>query len=276
MINVKQFLQNINFNPSKKMGQNFLINDQVIQSICNHFPHLKNYNSIIEIGPGLGAITSFLVKTNKKIVAVELDKRLYDYLHKTFSHYHNLKLINNDFLELDLNNQEICPPNTLIFANIPYSITSPIILKCLASSNIKTLYIMLQKEVADKWNYKLTSNRNAFSNIINYYYELTKVLDIKKTTFFPMPKVDSVMVVLDKKTNEKYDSNFFRFIQMFFTHKRKKIINNIPFCINKKNFILLLVKLGYDINIRPEVLTYNDWKWLYDNLKNEIKSICKD
>ena len=150
MINVKQFLQNINFNPSKKMGQNFLINDQVIQSICNHFPHFKNYNSIIEIGPGLGAITSFLVKTNKKIVAVELDKRLYDYLHKTFSHYHNLKLINNDFLELDLNNQEICPPNTLIFANIPYSITSPIILKCLASSNIKTLYIMLQKEVADK------------------------------------------------------------------------------------------------------------------------------
>ena len=276
MIDVKKFLQDINFNPSKKMGQNFLIDKQVIYEICNHIPNLSKYSSIIEIGPGLSAITSFLVRTSKKIFAIELDKRLCDYLHKRFGQFPNLKIINDDFLEIDLNKYGLCLNDVLVFANIPYSITSPIILKCLSNFNIKTLYIMIQKEVANKWDYQSTSSRNALSNILNYYFVLTKVLDISRNAFFPIPKVDSTMVILDKRSNEKYDCNFYNFIQMFFFHKRKKIINNSPFCINKKKFIELLTKLGYDVNIRPEVLAYNHWKWLYDNFKNEIKSICKD
>lgn len=276
MINLKQFLQNINFHPSKKMGQNFLINDQVIEKICNHIPDLTKFSSIIEIGPGLGSITSFLIRTNKKIVAIELDKRLYEYLYKKFNNTPNLELINDDFLEIDLDQSGLCSSKTLVFANIPYSITSPIVLKCLNTFNIKTLYIMVQKEVATKWNYKFKSSRNAFTNIINYYFQLTKVLDISKNAFFPIPNVDSAMIILDKKTDKKYDNNFYKFVQMFFFHKRKKLINNIPFFINKNKFIKLLDKLGYDINIRPEVISCNNWKWLYDNFKNEIKSICKD
>ncbi|XQP55835.1 MAG: 16S rRNA (adenine(1518)-N(6)/adenine(1519)-N(6))-dimethyltransferase RsmA [Mycoplasmoidaceae bacterium] len=267
MSNIKQILKNKKFLPSKKMGQNFLSNQIIIDEICEHIPDLSNYDCILEIGPGLGAITQYLVQTNKPLICIELDKRLYADLKIKFKQYNNLQLINNDFLEVDLDSITKQYKHIIVIANIPYSITTPIVLKCLSFNKIKTLYIMVQKEVADKWVYTKTSNRNAATNIINYYFDMKKVMLIKNTNFVPAPKVDSAMVLLNKKINESYDPEFYKFMRPFFLAKRKKLLNNLPPHITKANILPTLQQLGFDANVRAEELDYKDWKKLYNIFK---------
>ena len=263
MANIKQILKQKKFFPSKKMGQNFLSDINAINKICDNLPDLSKYDCVIEIGPGLGAITSFLVEKSSKLICIELDKRLYADLKTKFSRHKNLKIINDDFLELDL--QTLCSQfkKVIVVANIPYSITTPIILKSLSFNKIKALYIMVQKEVADKWVYSKTSNRNASTNIINYYFDVKRVLNIKNTCFVPAPKVDSSMVLLKRKNDEEYDHNFYDFMKPFFLAKRKKLLNNIPKGIDKEKLTSFLEKLGFDNNVRSEQLTYEDWKKIY-------------
>lgn len=263
MDNIKQLLKNNKFLPSKKMGQNFLSNPIVIDEICEKIPSLNPYDCILEIGPGLGAITEYLVSTNKNLICVELDKRLFHHLKEKFNKHQNLTLVNNDFLEMDVDKTLSDYKNVIVIANIPYSITTPIILKCLSCNKIQTLYIMVQKEVANKWIYSKTGNRNASTNIINFYYNMCKVMDIKNTSFVPAPKVDSSMVLLNRKNNSKYDPNFYKFIKQFFLSRRKKLLNNLPKSINKDDVIKYLVKFGYDQNVRPEILNYNQWLEMY-------------
>ncbi len=267
MADLKTTLKQTKFVPSKKMGQNFLVDSNITQGIVDNLPDLKAYDCILEIGPGFGAITKHLVQLKKQIVCIELDKRLYDNLTQKFKNCSNLKLVNDDFLQLDLNKVLASFKKVIVIANIPYSITTPIILKALAFNKIKTLYIMVQKEVANKWIYKKTSNRNASTNIINYYFDFKKILDIKNTCFVPSPKVDSSMVLLIKKNNKKYDPKFYQFMRPFFLFKRKKILNNLPKNINKNAFINCLKSLGYDENIRAEVLNYTDWEKIYNTFK---------
>ena len=139
MDNIKKFLKRNKFLPSKKMGQNFLSNPMVIADICDNIPDLDSFDCILEIGPGLGAITEYLVNTNKPVIGVELDKRLYADLKSKFKKQTNLTLVNNDFLEIDLSELTKKYKSVIVIANIPYSITTPIILKCLSFSKIKTL-----------------------------------------------------------------------------------------------------------------------------------------
>lgn len=150
MDSVKQILKNKKFFPSKKMGQNFLTDSNIISKIYDNIPNLDDYDCILEVGPGLGAITNFLVKTGKPVVCVELDKRLYADLKTKFNNVKNLTLINNDFLEVNLDNLCKKYDSVILIANIPYSITTPIVVKALSFNKIKQLYIMVQKEVADK------------------------------------------------------------------------------------------------------------------------------
>ena len=267
MDNIRKILKNKKFLPSKKMGQNFLSNPIVIDEICERIPDLSQYDCILEIGPGLGAITEYLVTVNKPLICVELDKRLYADLKHKFKDCKNLQLINNDFLELDLETITKSYKNIIVIANIPYSITTPIILKCLSFYKIKTLYIMVQKEVADKWIYSKTSNRNASTNIINYYFDIHKIMTIKNIHFVPIPKVDSAMVVLNRKTNETYDPQFYSFMKPFFLAKRKKLLNNLPPNIDKSKLQSILIELGFDNNVRAEQLDYNHWKKLYNIFK---------
>ena len=185
---INKTLNKKNFFPSKKMGQNFLTNTEVINNICENIPDLSSYDCVIEIGPGFGAITSHLVCVCPHLICIELDKRLHAELKTKFLNKKNIELINDDFLKIDL--QKICKPykRIMIIANIPYSITTPIILKCLSFYKIKTLYIMVQKEVADKWIYSKTSNRNASTNIINYYFD-NRVLVNKLLIYWQYPLI---------------------------------------------------------------------------------------
>lgn len=267
MSSLSQQLKKKKFYPSKKMGQNFLNDRNIIQKICDNMPDLSSYDCVIEIGPGLGAITNNLSLKAKHLICVELDKRLYAQLKPKFKSFKNVEIINDDFLEVDLERMCSKYKTIIVVANIPYSITTPIILKCLSFNKIKTLYIMVQKEVAEKWIYSKKSNRNASTNIINYYYEVNKIMNIKNTCFVPPPKVDSSMVILQRKNQEKYNPKLYSFIRPFFLAKRKKLLNNLAPQINKEKLIKFLKDLGYDSNVRSEELTYTDWKKIYLEFK---------
>lgn len=267
MENIKSILKHKKFLPSKKMGQNFLSNASIINDICENIPNLDKYDCILEIGPGLGAITQYLINLGKPLICVELDKRLFAELKNKFNEKTNLTLINDDFLDINLNKITKAYNNVIVIANIPYSITTPIIIKCLSFNKIKTLYIMVQKEVANKWVYSKTSNRNASTNIINYYFDIKKIMTIKNTNFTPPPKVDSEMVILNKKNNKTYDPNFYKFIKNFFISKRKKMINNIPSFIKKESLINFLKQKGFNTDIRAEILDYNHWWEMYQIFK---------
>lgn len=263
MDKIKKFLKNNKFLPSKKMGQNFLSNPMVIADICDKIPELDEFDCVLEIGPGLGAITEYLVNTSKPVIAIELDKRLYAGLKSKFKKQPNLTLVNDDFLEVDLSELTKKYRRVIVIANIPYSITTPIILKCLKFNKIKTLYIMVQKEVANKWIYSKTANRNASTNVINYYFDMKKVMIIKNTSFVPAPKVDSAMVLLTKKVDETYDAKFYEFMRPFFLAKRKKLLNNVPANIDKELLIQVLKELGFNSNVRAEELNYDHWMKMY-------------
>lgn len=267
MDNIKQILKKKSFHPSKKMGQNFLSDINVINKICENIPDLSNFDCVIEIGPGLGAITENLVQISPHLICIELDKRLFANLNTKFSSYKNTEIINDDFLDFDLDKKLSNFNNVIVIANIPYSITTPIILKCLRCQKIKTLYIMVQKEVADKWIYSKSSNRNAATNIINYYFDISRTMNIKNTSFVPAPKVDSAMVVLNRKNEEKYDAKFYEFMKPFFLAKRKKMLNNLPTHLNKQELIRILIEFGYDENVRSEQLTYDQWQKIYQRFK---------
>lgn len=263
MQEINNFLKKSNFKPSKKMGQNFLSDHDVIHEIFSYLPNLNKYDCILEIGPGLGAMTNHLIKQNKPVISIELDKRLYAFLVNKFNNNPNLRIINDDFLTVDLDKILSAYKNIIVIANIPYSITTPIVVKCLSYYSIKTLFIMVQKDVAIKWYYDKTTNRNASTNILNYYFNIDKKMDIKNTSFTPPPKIDSSIVQLDKKTTEQYDPNFYKFIKQFFLSKRKTLLNNLPPYINRLEFTSIIQKMGYPTNIRAENLNYNDWKKLY-------------
>lgn len=267
MESVKNFIKKNKFFPSKKMGQNFLSDSLVIESICNNIPNLDEYDCILEIGPGLGAITNYLISTNKPVISIELDKRLYQKIKTTFSGFKNFTVINDDFLETNLDKITTQYHNIIVVANIPYSITTPILLKCLKFNKIQALYIMVQKEVADKLVYSKPSNRNASTNSINYYFDIKKVLSIKKTSFTPQPKVDSFLIFLKRKNQKKYDHNFYLFMRPFFLSKRKKLLNNLPPLIDKNKMMLFLNKLGFNSNTRAEELNYNHWMQIYSEFK---------
>lgn len=260
---VNIFKKQQKFYPSKKMGQNFLVDNSAINKIIDNVPNLYDYDLILEIGPGLGAITDSLVKTQKPVIAIELDKRLFEQINKKFSVYNNFKVINNDVLQVDFDELLNKYKNVIVIANLPYSITTPIVIKCLKQQKISSLYIMVQKEVGDKWDYKIKSNRNASTNILNSFYNIKKCFDIKNTSFNPVPKVDSSMMLLTRKNNSVYDEKFYSFLKTIFLAKRKKLLNNFSNIADKQKMVNILKELSINLNIRAEELQYEDLFQIY-------------
>lgn len=268
MLNKKNNFPIESFHFSKKKGQNFLIDQEKINEIYTCIENLKNYDAILEIGPGFGAITNFLVKQNKPLFCVELDKKIYSYLQKKFNHFNHFNLINDDILNIDLDTLLKKFKCVIVIANIPYNITSLIIIHCLKSLRIKTMYLMVQYEVADKLcNYHKNHNRNAFVNIVNYYCEIKKIFDLSPSSFFPQPKVNSSYIVMRKKIKKEYDDNFYKFIKTLFIAKRKKLLNNLPNFITKEKMINWLINNKINLNVRAEELDYSILLKMYKELK---------
>ena len=189
---------------NKDLGQNFLINNEVVENIVNS-SEISQDDMVIEIGPGLGTLTKYLLEKAGKVLCIELDKKMIEILEDRFEEYSNFEIINDDVLKVDLNkiikenkeNEKI--KNVKIVANLPYYITTPIIMKLLEEKlDIESITVMIQKEVADRLVAKPGEvNTGAITYAINYYTKPSRIYEVDKTSFIPAPEVTSKVIKLN-------------------------------------------------------------------------------
>lgn len=269
-------LKKYNILANKSLGQNFLINDEVIEKIVDS-AKIKREDLVIEIGPGLGTLTNKLLEKAGKVIAIELDKRMINILNERFSLYDNFELINEDVLKVNLKEIIDTRDNNLkevkIVANLPYYITTPIVMKLLEEKlDIESITVMVQKEVAKRLaavpGDKLSG---AITYAVNYYCEPEEIMIVPNSSFVPEPEVESEVIKLNLR--KKYpveledEELFFKFIKMSFMQRRKTLINGISNSglMTKEEFKELLNRVGLDERVRGESLTMQD----FANLTNE-------
>lgn len=254
---------------NKNLGQNFLIDDEAVAGILEA-ANVSKDDLIIEIGPGLGTLTKELLDRAGKVICIELDKRMIEILNDRFSMYDNFKVLNDDVLKVDLKtliaNEKI--KNTKIVANLPYYITTPIIMKLLEERlDIETITVMIQKEVADRLVTKPgTGDTGAITYTIHYYTEPKRVLEVPNTAFIPVPKVNSTVINLNilkkPRVTVKDEAKLFEVIKTAFMQKRKTLVNalaNSSKFGTKEQIEKILQTLEIDNKIRPEKLTLEEF-----------------
>lgn len=221
---------------SKSLGQNFLISDEVIEKTIDA-ANISKEDLIIEIGPGLGTLTSQLLEKAQKVIAIELDKKMISILEERFKLYDNFEIINEDVLKVDLNSlikkekEENKIKEVKIVANLPYYITTPIIMKLLEERlEISTITVMVQKEVAERLLAEPgKKNAGAITYSVAYYAETKKVINVPKESFIPAPEVESevIQLAIRKKAPVvvKNEDNFMKLIRASFMQRRKTFLN---------------------------------------------------
>lgn len=255
---VNTFLQDKKFRPSRKMGQNFLINPKIKQMIVDA-ANLQPNDVVLEIGPGVGAITSFLLMNKIKLIALEIDKRLADLLATKFKGYQNFILKNVDALKVDWTDiiRDVTQEPVKLVANLPYSISSLLVLKIIKTQNVESAVIMVQKEMADRLNAKVgTHAYNMFTVLVQLYLKTEKLFDVSPNNFSPKPKVDSAVIRLTKIATPSYSiddfDNINNFLRVAFNNKRKTLVNNLSNSYSKDKIYEVLTKLGFSLTIRAE------------------------
>ena len=266
---IKSLLSKYGFNFVKSLGQNFIVNDELCPKIVKEGVMGDNLG-IIEIGPGLGVLTNELAKKVRKVVAVEIDSRLVPILSDTLSEFKNIKVINEDFMKKDINEliiNEFKDMNVGICANLPYYITSPILMKVLESkADIKFVVAMVQKETAERICAEPgTRECGAISLAVRYYSKPKILFDVSRDNFIPIPNVDSSVIKLDmdKKDllDESEEKNFFKIVKCAFLKRRKTLVNALSgnFLITKTEIEQIFNELKIPLKSRAEELKFNDF-----------------
>lgn len=257
---------------NKKLGQNFLINEEIINEIVKKADVQKN-DVIIEIGPGLGSLTAMLLENAEKVIAIELDPNMSKILKERFSLYDNFELIENDVLKVNL--QEIISEyeSVKVVANLPYYITTPIIMKLLEDKlKLKSITVMVQKEVGERFCAKPNSKEyGAITISINYYTKPEVIIDVPKENFEPVPEVDSCVIKLDIRdvppVNLKNEKEFFNLVKAGFSQRRKTINNSLASMGKTKEQVKnVLEKLNIDPKLRAENLTIEQFAEISNNI----------
>lgn len=273
----KFLMKKYNISANKDLGQNFLIDDNVIENIVEA-AEINKKDFVIEIGPGLGTLTSRLVEKAGKVIAIELDKKMLQILNDRFALYNNFSLINEDVLKVELNNL-IHHENTQnytvkIVANLPYYITTPIVMKLLEEKlNIESITVMIQKEVADR----LTEtpggkNTGAITYCVYYYAEPQEVLTVPNTSFVPEPKVNSEVIKLNIRKEPpvalKDEKIFFKVVKASFMQRRKTLLNGLANAgiASKEKLKEILQELNLSENVRGESLSIEQFAEIANKL----------
>lgn len=261
----------------KKFGQNFLIDTNIVMKIVKTANITKETN-VIEIGPGIGAMTEILAKEAGKVLCFEIDEDMVNILNEEIKN-DNVKIVNKDFLKVDLDEEMryfIEPKNIVVVSNLPYYITTPIIFKLLEySKNIEKMVFMVQKEVSERLTAKPGSKEyGSLSVLIELNGTMKKEFNVSRNCFYPVPNVDSEIVSMEINKNDsalKNDPIFGKFIQNIFEMKRKTLANNI---CKKTNFYRddlnkILQELGLSESVRAESLSLNQISKIYEALVKE-------
>ena len=269
-VTLKEITKKYGFQFTKSLGQNFLVDTNILQKIVDS-ADIQEKDIVIEIGTGIGTLTRELAKRAKKVYAIEIDKNLIPIVKETTSNYNNIDFVNMDFLEVVLEDliQEK-DRKIKVIANIPYYITTPIIMKCLESSlDISTILLMIQKEVADRLSAEpSTKAYGSLSVAVQYYSDVEFVGKVSKSCFYPQPKVDSGIVKLSKKHEYIFVRDrelFSQVVKSAFAKRRKTISNSmIEFSeqFTKDNVMKALGKSGTDAKRRGETLTVEEFAHL--------------
>jgi 16S rRNA (adenine1518-N6/adenine1519-N6)-dimethyltransferase len=244
----------MNFNFKKKYGQNFLKNDSVPSKIVSNI-NTTDDSLVLEIGPGSGALTKHLSKMSLNVICYEIDNELASYLNKYESD--KLKIIYDDFMNRNII-QDISTYNydkLIIIGNLPYYITTPIILKVIESIIPDEMIIMVQKEVADRFSSKPGSREyGSITVLLNYYFNIETLFVVKRNEFIPAPNVDSAVVKFTKKDNVNVDMvKFNKFLRDVFQFKRKNLRNNLK-SYDLDKIECILNKYNFSLNNRAEDL----------------------
>ena len=275
---VSNFLKDKQFRPSKKLGQNFLINPQIKQRIVNA-ANLQPKDIVLEIGPGVGAITSILLTHKIKLIAIEVDKRLAELLTTKLKTYNNFTLYNIDALKVDWDKilfEYTQSSDVKLVANLPYSISSLLVLKIIRSQLISQATIMVQKEMADRLCAKVgTHAYNMFTILVQLFLDVQKLFDVDPSNFSPKPKVQSCVIQLTKKqpVSDLYDISDFEvidnFLHLAFSNKRKTLVNNLIAQYNKSKILNVLQQIQLPSMIRAEQISPCDLIKIMKALNND-------
>ncbi|MGJ3223696.1 16S rRNA (adenine(1518)-N(6)/adenine(1519)-N(6))-dimethyltransferase RsmA [Geobacillus thermoleovorans] len=264
----KEILERYGFSFKKSLGQNFLIDANILRKIVD-VADISPDTGAIEIGPGIGALTEQLARRAKKVVAFEIDGRLLPILADTLSPYDNVRIFHQDVLKADLHAviaEELADvSDRMVVANLPYYVTTPIIMKLLTERlPIRGMVVMLQKEVADRLAAKPgTKDYGSLTIAVQYYTEAEVVMTVPRTVFMPQPNVDSAVIRLVKRQHPPVvvddEGVFFQVVRASFAQRRKTLFNNLTNNLpggkeNKEKIERVLVALGIDPRRRGETL----------------------
>lgn len=270
-IEFKEKMEKYGFNLKKMYGQNFIIDENIINNIING-ANIDKDTLVIEIGPGAGSLTYKLGQSAKQVLCYEIDTTLKDLLQENLKDLNNVDIIFKDFLQAnvleDIKNYDY--KKLYVVANLPYYITTPIIIKFIEEEiPVDKIVVMVQKEVGDRFKAKPNSkDYNSLSIYLNYYFDVKKLLDVSKNVFIPKPNVDSIVVEFSKKDKLfelKNSKLFFKLVKDSFNQKRKTLKNNLrEYDLQKIEEVLN--KYNYDLSVRAEQLPIEVFVDISNNL----------
>lgn len=257
---INEEISDNNFKIKKKFGQNFIADENTIKKIINK-ASIDSDSLVIEIGPGIGSLTHYLSKNAKNVLCYEIDREVEPILRKNIGN--NVDIIFADFLKSDVNNdiKKYKYKKLYVIANLPYYITTPIILKIIEEKiDVDKIVVMVQKEVGNRFTAQpSTKDYNSLSVYLNYYFDVKKLMDVSRNIFIPVPNVDSIVVEMVKKESKIKLNNqdlFFKIVRDSFKYKRKTLRNNLK-NYNLEKISQVLAKYNYDLSVRAEQLDIN-------------------
>ena len=274
----KAVLEMFGFSFAKKYGQNFLIDGNTVNNIVKNAGITKE-DTVLEIGPGIGTMTQVLCEHAKNVIAVEIDKRLIDVLTFTLKDYDNVTVINSDILKCNI--EELCEKYShdgklKVVANLPYYITTPIIMELLEKNNnsvIESITVMIQKEVAERLGAEPgNKDYGAITLSINYYSDANIVMNVPSSCFMPKPNVDSAVIRMDiydkPPVKTKDETKMFKIIKAAFSQRRKTLVNSVSGStdIAKETILKSLNELGLSESVRGEALSLEQFAKLSDKI----------
>ena len=278
----KEVVQKHNFKFSKSLGQNFLIDTNVIDRILEG-ARVQEGDYVIEVGPGIGTLTKEMGRTAEKVVAIEIDKTLIPILEETLSDFPNIEVVNQDILKVDV--QELVKAKlnggpVKLIANLPYYITTPIVMKFLEEDiPVTDIVVMVQKEVADRMNAQPNSkDYGALSVAVQYYCDTEIVAKAPRHMFMPQPNVDSTVIGLHVREEKKYNVDneevFFKTVKASFGQRRKTLLNSLGGLgfLNKDEIRTALQEANIDEKRRGETLSIEE----FASLSNAVNKIYNE
>ncbi len=266
----KEIVKKYGFRLSKKLGQNFLIDENIIHKIITGAEITKN-DIIIEVGPGIGTLTQYLAEEASRVLAIEIDKKLIPILEETLKDYDNIEVINKNVLDINLKELVVSKfkgQRVKVVANLPYYVTTPIIMKFLEEEvPIKDIVVMVQKEVADRLKAKpSTKDYGSLSVAVQYYCEPKIVTRVPKTVFIPNPNVESTVIRLKALDNPQVQVDdkklFHNVVRASFAKRRKTLLNSLSFSdlgLDKDQINKILKSCHIDPKRRGESLTIEEF-----------------